>query len=373
MNADFASWQNSIQVSNRLHLNHAGVSPMSLNVLDALQTALMSQHHDGPLQQYIKMFDAVNSVRQQLASLIGVDETYVGLTRNTSHSMSIIANGLRLGPGAEVVVAHDEFPGIVYPWLPLQRDGVSLVRIEPTGSTFCTDDYINAFTANTRVVIVSWVHWCTGGKIDIDKLVHEAKRREIIVVCDTIQGLGSIPVDFQASAVDFIIGGSHKWLTCPSGLGYIAASPVAMKRLMPTNIGWNSVENSLDLDSLRPADLKETAAIVEEGNPSFLTIIGSQAALSELTRYGMPDIGEQVRTLANTIADELQQRGWSLRCPDVESGLVCAVPPGSLVRSAVKLDAAGIDVAVRAGAIRFSAHAYQTLEDIQPLLEHFRL
>lgn len=319
------------------------------------------------------MFDAVKSVRFQIASLIGVDETYVGLTRNTSHSMSIIANGLRLGPGAEVLVAHDEFPGIVYPWLPLQLDGISLVRIEPTAPTFCADDYINAFTTNTRVVIVSWIHWCTGAKIDIDALVSEAKRRDIIVVCDAIQGLGSIPVDFQALDVDFIIGGSHKWLTCPSGLGYIAASPHSMKKLVPTNIGWNSVNNSLDLDSLRPNDIKESAAIVEEGNPSFLTIIGAEAALAELTRYDMSAIGDAVRSLATAIADELQDKGWSLRCPRVESGLVCAVPPGSLVRSAAKLEAAGIDVAIRAGAIRFSAHAYQTLADIQPLLDHLQL
>ena len=373
MNKDFTSWRKNIQVSNRLHLNHAGVSPMSLTVLDALQTALMSQHHDGPLQQYIKMFETVNSVRQQLASLIGVDETYVGLTRNTSHSMSIIANGLRLGQGAEVVVAHDEFPGIVYPWLPLQRDGVKVVRIEPTGPTYCADDFIHAFNANTRVVVVSWVHWCTGANIDIDKLVLEAKRREIIVICDTIQGLGSIPVDFDATQVDFIIGGSHKWLTCPSGLGYIAASPNAMTKLLPTNIGWNSVKNSLDLDTLRPDELRESAAIVEEGNPALLTIIGSNAALTEVTSYGITAIGEQIRTLANTIANGLQQRGWSLRCPDVKSGLVCAVPPGSLMRTAAKLDAAGIDVAIRGGAIRFSAHAYQTVDDIQPLFEHIRL
>ena len=373
MNKDFTSWRNNIQVSNRLHLNHAGVSPMSLTVLDALQTALLSQHRDGPLQQYITMFEAVNSVRQQLASLIGVDETYVGLTRNTSHSMSIIANGLRLGSGAEVVVAHDEFPGIVYPWLPLQRDGVKVVRIEPTGPTYCADDYIQAFTANTRVVVVSWVHWCTGANIDIDKLLLEAKRREIIVICDTIQGLGSIPVDFDATQVDFIIGGSHKWLTCPSGLGYIAASPDAMSKLTPTNIGWNSVKNSLDLDTLRPDDLRVSASIVEEGNPAFLTIIGSNAALTEVTSYGMIDIGEQVLKLANTIANGLQQHGWSLRCSALASGLVSAVPPGSLMRTAAKLDAAGIDVAIRGGAIRFSAHAYQTVDDIQPLLEHIRL
>lgn len=373
MSTDFTSWRESIQVSNRLHLNHAGVSPMSLSVLRALQAALTSQHLDGPLRQYIQMFHAVDSVRQQLALLIGVHASDVGLTRNTSHSMSIIANGLRLGSGAEVVVAHDEFPGIVYPWMPLQRDGVHLIRIVAAGQTLCADDYINAFTPNTRVVIVSWIHWCTGGKIDIDALVIEAKRRDIIVVCDAIQGLGSIPVDFQALDVDFIIGGSHKWLTCPSGLGYIAASPRAMKKLVPTNVGWNSVKNSLDLDSLRPNDIKESAAIVEEGNPSFLTIIGSHAALSELMLHEMIAIGQKVIRLADTIADYLQESGWSLRSPRVESGLVCAVPPGSLVRSAAKLEAAGIDIAIRAGAIRFSAHAYQSLDDIVPLFEHLRL
>jgi hypothetical protein len=34
------------------------------------------------------------------------------------------------------------------------------------------------------------------------------------------------------------------------------------------------------------------------------------------------------------------------------------------------LDSVGVDVAIRGGAIRFSPHAYQTLDDIQKLLPH---
>ena len=338
MNNNFADWRSQIQVSNRLHLNHAGVSPMSQSVAEAIQISLLSQHNDGPLQQYIRMFEAVPTVREMLASLIGVPGDHIGLTRNTSHAMSILANGLQLLPGSEVVVAHDEFPGIVYPWIPLERDGIHLKRINPAAATFTASDYIDAFTDNTRVVIVSWVHWCSGAKIDIDQIVRVAKQREILVICDTIQGLGSIPVDFRASDVDFIIGGSHKWLTCPSGLGYIAASPTTMSILKPTNIGWNSVNNSLDLDTLRPGDLKASAAIVEEGNPSFLTIVGSHAALKQLTSHGIDAIGEQVVSLASTIARELRARGWNLRCATQETGLVCAVPPSSVLRMAARLD-----------------------------------
>jgi selenocysteine lyase/cysteine desulfurase len=369
MNNTFAEWRSQIQVSKRLHLNHAGVSPMSQSVAEAIHNSLLSQHYDGPLQQYIKMFEAVPTVREMLASLIGVPGDHIGLTRNTSHAMSILANGLSLLPGSEVVVAHDEFPGIVYPWIPLERDGIHLKRIHPAGATFTANDYIDAFTDNTRVVIVSWVHWCSGAKIDIDEIVRVAKQRGILVICDTIQGLGSIPVDFRASDVDFIIGGSHKWLTCPSGLGYIAASPNTMSILKPTNIGWNSVENSLDLDTLRPGNLKASAAIVEEGNPSFLTIVGSHAALTELTSHGLDAIGDQVVSLASTIAGELQARGWTLRCSVQETGLVCAVPPSSVLRMAARLDSKAIDIAIRAGAIRFSPHAYQTINDLQPLFD----
>ena len=370
MSNRLAEWRDRIQVTHRLHLNHAGVSPMSLTVADAIQTALLSQHRDGPLQQYISMFNAVSNVREMLAALIGVPSEDIGLTRNTSHAMSIIANGLRLPLGSEVVVASDEFPGIVYPWIPLESHGLKLVRIQSEGVTIGAGDYINAFTERTKVVIVSWVHWCTGIKVDIDKIVREAKQRGIIVICDTIQGLGSIPVDFNASDVDFIIGGSHKWLTCPSGLGYIAASPPTIRQLHPTNIGWNSVTNSLDLDNLRPDDMKTNASIVEEGNPSFLTIIGCQAALKELTGLDITVIGEQVVTLSSLLSRELQKREWTLHCEKQETGLVCAVPPKSVIRTAARLESVGIDVAIRGGAIRFSPHAYQTHDDIQNLLLH---
>ena len=68
-----------------------------------------------------------------------------------------------------------------------------------------------------------WVQYQTGAIVDLDQLTSFAREREILTFADGIQGIGQLPFDFEKSGLDFIVGGSHKWMTSPLGVGFLAA------------------------------------------------------------------------------------------------------------------------------------------------------
>src|SRR6185295_16206299 len=61
------------------------------------------------------------SARKLLSSLLGARPEQVAFLRNTSDSISTIANGLRWRAGDNVVTFQREFPANIYPWQRLRE------------------------------------------------------------------------------------------------------------------------------------------------------------------------------------------------------------------------------------------------------------
>jgi len=73
-----------------------------------------------------------------------------------------------------------------------------------------------------------------------------------------------------------------------------------------------------------------------------------------------------VRALAQGLGD----LGWRIASPEpLASGILAAVPPdGNPFRAAKTLEARGVIVAPREGAVRFSPHAYNDFGEVERIL-----
>ncbi|MFV1990736.1 MAG: aminotransferase class V-fold PLP-dependent enzyme, partial [Acidimicrobiales bacterium] len=74
----------------------------------------------------------------------------------------LVANGLGLVAGDEVIVASNDFPSDVLPWLRLQSQGVKVQQLQPRAQVLSADEISVAFTARTRAVCLTWVHSFSG-------------------------------------------------------------------------------------------------------------------------------------------------------------------------------------------------------------------
>ena len=364
----------SAAVARGVYLNHAGVSPAPARVVHAVQEAVALSARD-PIGFFMQLaLPAKEAARARLAGLMGVPAEHLALLKNTGHGLSIVADGLMLSPGDNVVSVNCEYPSVVYPWYAQADRGIETRLATPSSpdGVFTPDDLAAIMDDRTRVVTLSWVQFGTGFRADLAAFAALAHAHEALLVVDVIQGLGVLPLEVERLGIDVAVTGSHKWLMAPPGSGGLYVAPHVLDRLRLVNMGAGAV---VDVAKFDPLDFtpKPNAQRYEEGSPNVLGLIGLDAALSLLEEVGTDAIAAQVLALAAHAADKLEAKGYQVTSPRADhqrAGLVMFQHPAYSNESVLQaLTAAGVTAAVRGGKLRFSPHFYNTREEIERAVE----
>ncbi len=154
--------------------------------------------------------------RDRLGRLLNVPAETVSFASSTTEAVNLVANAVRLRPGDQVLMADDEFPSLVYAWQGAVRSGGELVRVPIRTETGRTDTLIAAIGPQTRFVCVSHVHWCTGTRVNLQRLGDACRAQGARLIVDGVQAVGAVPVD--ASVADFYATSTFKWLLSGFGL-----------------------------------------------------------------------------------------------------------------------------------------------------------
>lgn len=371
MNIEKVRSQFPILAEGYIHLNHAGVSPMSLPVANTIAEFLQRsmKSPDGTMWG----FQAHTECHAALASLMGVPTEDLALTKNTAHGLSIVADGLKWNDGDEVIFADCEYPANTYPWLAQESRGVKCVvlKTRPDG-TVPVEDYAAAITAKTRVIAVSWVQFATGYRSDLAALAELAHAHGALLVADIIQGLGALPINVTELGVDIAATGSQKWLMGVVGTGGLYINPNVLDQLRLVNMGAGSVNNVLAFEPLG-FDPKPTAQRYEEGTPNIPGSLGLLAAIELLKKAGADEVETRIRNVTRYAMDGLRSRGYNVLSPDaddIRAGIVLfqhPTYPNSVVMGALK--AAKVHVVDRGGKVRFAPHFYNTEADFDQVFD----
>ena len=351
-----------------IHLNHAGTSPVARPVADAVHAVTAELTSDDPFAAYKNHQKRQETLRAGFARMTNVAADTLGFVRNTSHGLAIVAQSIPFEPGDTVVVGRSEYPANVYPWMAQAHRGVGVRLVEPNpDGLYREEDLMDACAdASTRVLAVSWVQWGTGQRMDLARLGALCRERGIYLVADVVQGLGALRLDLGALPVDFAAAGCHKWLLAPAGLGVLYVRPGVMPGLVPTNVGWNAVEDPIDWENLHFDRLKQTPERFEEGSPNLLGTAALGASVSLLEAAGFDAVERRVLEVAGYARAALARRGMDVVTPEpVASGIVAFRHPTlSNEATLAALTEAKVVCAVRCGNVRFAPHAYSNEEDV---------
>ena len=353
-----------------IHLNHAGTSPIARPVAEAVQGVCAELMSADPFQGYRGHEKRQRDLRTRLGRMMHVAPETIAFTRNTSHSISIAAQAIPFQAGHTVVAPAVEYPANLYPWMAQETRGVT-IRLVPSGEDglFSEDDLIAACDTSTRVLAVSWVQWGTGQRLDLARLGAFCRERGILFAVDVVQGLGALRIDLSALPVDIASAGCHKWLLAPGGIGILYIRPEVFTTLLPTNIGWNSVEDPIAWERMHYDELKMTPERFEEGTPSLLASAALDASAALLESVGFDTVNDRVLSLAAYAHDLLTDRGMKVVTPTANqqrSGIVAFRHPHHSNETVLdKLTAQGVVAAVRCGNLRFAPHAYSNEADIE--------
>jgi L-cysteine/cystine lyase len=206
------------------YLNAGTFGPLARRTVEAMRAELDRDVADGRsgMPYFERALALREEARQRLAALVGAEARQIALTSSTTEGCNIVAAGLGLAPGDEVVTTTDEHPGLL---LPLHASGARVVVVEPTA-----DAILGAVTARTRLLALSQVLWTTGAIVP----VHELRAASgVPVLVDGAQSVGAIPV--EASGIDFLTVSGQKWLCGPDTTGaLVVTDPEALRVATPS-------------------------------------------------------------------------------------------------------------------------------------------
>jgi cysteine desulfurase/selenocysteine lyase len=124
----------------------------------ALSEAIEWKLHPEALNSPERFIEIPHRLRRLLARIVGAREDDVVLANSASYGLHLIANGLDLRRGDEIIVAANDFPSDILPWLRLQESGVKVRMLDPHDEVLTADEVQAACTRRTRAVCLTWVH-----------------------------------------------------------------------------------------------------------------------------------------------------------------------------------------------------------------------
>ncbi|MBS1959129.1 MAG: aminotransferase class V-fold PLP-dependent enzyme [Bdellovibrionales bacterium] len=246
--------------------------------------------------------------RQSLAKLVGASAEEISLTHNATEGNNIVAWGLPLKRGDEVIVTTHEHVGGVLPWLNRARlEGIVVKSFDPAPTAAQTLERIESLmTASTRVIAIPHVLCTTGMVMPIAEIATLAHSRDAYCAIDGAQACGMVALDLHAMGVDFYATSGHKWLLGPKGTGFLYVRKDLLDTLAPKFVGAYS-DSGWGLNPATIEGLNPTAHRYDFGTQNAALQAGLVAATDYFQKLGPTEIYKHGFDLATRLQGGLRE------------------------------------------------------------------
>jgi selenocysteine lyase/cysteine desulfurase len=277
------------------YFNTGGLGPAALLVQSATESAARE------LQRLVETgHSRFDQVRAPLARFFGARPEELAFVRNATEANGLIAAGLGLRRGDEVIFESHAHPGGSFPWLRLQQEGVRvrLFEPDPTNIAANVERVAELLTPRTRAVQVSHVTAPTGLVLPVSELARLCRRQGVWFHIDGAQAMGMLPFRLNQLDCDSYAISGHKWLGGPHETGVLYVRQDRLAAVTPVIVGAHSA----DLAEL-PGDLelRATAARFEYGTRNVAPVVGLAAAAEWQSQVGRERIAARGRFLVDRL------------------------------------------------------------------------
>jgi cysteine desulfurase / selenocysteine lyase len=365
----------------RIWMNCAHQGPLPAPASAAALEAIALKRTPARLSD--SLFAAVpKRLRSALARLINAGAEQIALTNSTSYGFNLLAQGLAWHAGDEILCIDGDFPATVVPWLPLADRGVRVRLIRGAPSSLTPELLASEIGPHTRAVCLSWVFSFFGNAIDLGSLGRVCRERGVLFFVNGSQAIGARAIDVDSLPIDALSCCGFKWLCGPYATGFVWLSPPVLERIDYPNPHWlrwqlkaadgHDAELDRRLDYARP---RETAADAYDVfcAANFLNFMTWIASLEHLLAIGIESVEAHDQALVERFVSGLPadyRLTSPVEGPDRSTLILFShrdEDRNQLIAS--RLQAAGIDLALRGGKLRASPHLYNSGTDVDTALE----
>ena len=371
MAADLSSYRDRFPVfENVTYLNSCSQGALADTVRAAMIEYLDGMDDVGSL--WGTWVGKQEEVRGLLAQVMGADVSEVSVTSSASAAVSAIASALFDGPRRKVVTTSLEFPTIGQIWHAQERRGVEVVHVPAqSDNTLDLAALAAAIDDDTQIVSVTHVCYRNGAMTDIDAIVKLAHERGALVLVDSYQAVGAVPIDFRALGADFLVGGCLKYMLGVPGVGFALVNAATTSELIPTITGWFAARDifAMDINAYDPA---KDARRFEGGTPAVPSTYPVAAGLNLLLEVGVDRAWQRSSMLHNQMRAGITDIGGRVVTPASTHGPMLAVASTDENALVAAMGEDGVILSCRDGNVRISPHFYNNDTDVERALASLR-
>jgi cysteine desulfurase/selenocysteine lyase len=346
-------------------LDSAFITPIPQPVAEA-GAAFFHAKAERPLI-YEEVLALSEQARVKFARLINATPDEIGMLFSTGEGENVIAEGLDLKAGDNVVIdeLHYETEFVLYRALEKSR-GIQLRVVKHRDGAVTAADYEPFVDKKTRIVSVAWVSHQNGFRHDMRPLSDLAHAHGAWLHTDAIQAVGALPVDVRAAGVDSLSANSYKWLMAGYGAAPFFVRREMIDRLKLDRFGGKHVRRELPDGSF---EIDQTARRFDYSSRAFGDTQALSASIDFLQKVGIERIEAHGVGLALKLQDGLAAQGHRLFTPHGNRSPTVAfygARPMPEIKAAFA--AQKVQVTVRDGKVRIASAMFNTAEDIDRCL-----
>lgn len=311
----------------------------------------------------------IDELADLIGQVLGVPAGTVVLGPNVSALQSMVASCFDFaGQRNRVVYTDLNFSTVDYIWQEQARRGAEIVVVESDDGVHApTGRLLDAIDERTLIVPVSHVLFRSSGIQDVRAIVERAHSVGALVLLDTYQSAGAVPLSVREWGVDLCCGGSIKWACGGPGTAYLYVDPALYDRLRPQQTGWFAHARPFGFEAgpLEPAPGRWRFM---NGTPTIPALYAARAGWELLVEAGAGAIREKSLRQTALLRSEVEARGFTVNTPREDSargGTLCFDREGAQELSQALLERGMLhDYRPKCG-LRVSPHYYTTDEEIR--------
>jgi kynureninase len=310
----------------------------------------------------------------KIARIIGADPGTVVMHQNVSVCQSLIVSCFDLTQKRNKIVYEAlNFPSVMYVYeAHVRAAGARLVEVpSDDGLTIETERLLNAIDEETLLVPISHVLFKSGYIQDVRAVVQKAQSVGAKVVLDVYQSAGTVPIDAKALDVDFVVGGSVKWLCGGPGAGFLYVHPALHHKLEPKVTGWMAHRDPF---AFEPGPITYAPGIHRflHGSPGIPALYAAESGYEIILAAGVGKIRAKSIRQTSRLVELADQYGWQVKSPRDTAKRGGMVAVDVLHAAAVVRELARRDILVdfRPGVgIRIAPHFYTSDDEIDATMQ----
>ena len=325
------------------------------------------QNHDldyliGGSAMKIDSLGLISGTRVMVGEFFNCKKDLVALVPNFSLGLNMLLEGL--DSKEHILLLENDYPSVNWPF---ESRGfqISYAKIDEK----LEENIIEKVkTSSISVLALSLVQWINGIRVNLDFLNTLKKEfPQLLIIADGTQFCGAFDIDFQNSGIDVLGASGYKWLLAGTGNGFMLFKDLAKSRFRIKTIGFNSANAVLTAKNKIPFNRH-----FEPGHPDSLSFGSLKHALENLNDIGMKEITAHNENLSAWAIKGFSELG--LLNNDVlhrhQHSTIFNIVGNDLLFN--HLMEANVVCSRRGNGIRISFHYYNTLEDIDSILEIIR-